>query len=200
MKIKRWPLAACFSLLALIALIALLALGLQLNPRELPSPLVGKTAPDFSLMRLDKPAQSFSPKEMLGQVWLLNVWASWCTSCRQEHPILLELAARQTLPIVGLNYKEIRGDASIDQDKIEPSQELLVAQRRAQDWLSSQGNPYQLTVLDLNGRVGIDYGVYGVPESYLIDQNGLIRFKHIGPLTNEVISQSILPLLAQLKR
>jgi cytochrome c biogenesis protein CcmG/thiol:disulfide interchange protein DsbE len=189
-----WP------LIGFVALVVLLAIGLQLNPRELPSPLIGKPAPPFSLIRLDAPEKTFSPQEMLGQVWLLNVWASWCVSCRQEHPVLVELAKDKTLPLVGLNYKELRGDGAIDIDKIDPSAEKQQALERAQHWLKTHGNPYTLTVLDLDGRVGIDYGVYGVPETYVIDKTGVIRLKHIGPLTPEVFSATILPLLAELRR
>lgn len=189
-----WP------LIGFVALVVLLAVGLQLNPRELPSPLIGKPAPAFSLIRLDAPEKTFSPQEMLGQVWLLNVWASWCVSCRQEHPVLLELAKDKTLPLIGLNYKELRGDGAIDMEKIGPAAEKQQALERAQQWLKTHGNPYTLTLLDLDGRVGIDYGVYGVPETYVIDQRGIVRFKHTGPLTPEVFSATILPLVAELKR
>jgi cytochrome c biogenesis protein CcmG/thiol:disulfide interchange protein DsbE len=154
--------------------------GLSRNPREVPSPLVGKPAPAFTLPRLDAPDKTFSPTAMRGKVWLLNVWASWCVSCREEHPVLVDLAKSGDVPIVGLNYKDQPADA--------------------QAWLARFGNPYQLSVMDADGRVGIDYGVYGVPETYVIDRQGIIRMKHIGPVTPEVLGTKILPLVAELSR
>lgn len=189
-----WP------LIGFAVLLALLAVGLRLNPRELPSPLVGKPAPPFSLSRLDAPAQSFSPQDMLGKVWLLNVWASWCVSCRQEHPLLVELAKRQTVPLIGLNYKEVRGDGGIDIDRLPPGSERKMVIERASGWLARHGNPYTLSVLDVDGRAGIDYGVYGVPETYVIDRAGIIRMKHTGPITPEILSGKILPLLSELSK
>ncbi len=182
------------------ALVALLAVGLNLNPRDVPSPLVGKPAPDFALPQLAAPEQTFSPKDMLGKVWLLNVWASWCVSCRQEHPLLVELAKRQSVPLIGLNYKEVRGDGAIDIDKVAAGAEKQLVIERAAAWLAKHGNPYALSALDIDGRVGIDYGVYGVPETYVIDRAGIIRMKHTGPITPEVYSGKILPLLAELSK
>ena len=189
-----WP------LIGFVVLVVLLAVGLRLNPRDVPSPLVGKPAPAFALPRLDTPDKEFSPKEMLGKVWLLNVWASWCVSCRQEHPVLVELAKRQMVPLVGLNYKEVRGDGAIDSDKMAPGDEKRMVIERAAGWLRQHGDPYTLSVLDVDGRVGIDYGVYGVPETYVIDKAGIIRMKHTGPITPEVFSGRILPLLAELSK
>ncbi|MBK7675051.1 MAG: DsbE family thiol:disulfide interchange protein [Candidatus Accumulibacter sp.] len=189
-----WP------LIGFVVLVVLLAVGLRLNPRDVPSPLVGKPAPAFALPRLDTPDKEFSPREMLGKVWLLNVWASWCVSCRQEHPVLVELAKRQTVPLVGLNYKEVRGDGAIDSDKVAPGDEKRMVIERAAGWLRKHGDPYTLSVLDVDGRVGIDYGVYGVPETYVIDKAGIIRMKHTGPITPEVFSGRILPLLAELSK
>ena len=189
-----WP------LIGFVVLVALLAVGLNLNPRDVPSPLVGKPAPSFSLPRLHAPDQQFSPKEMLGKVWMLNVWASWCVSCRQEHPLLVELARRQTVPLVGLNYKEVRGDGAIDMDKVAPDSEKGMVLQRAAGWLAKHGDPYTLSVLDIDGRVGIDYGVYGVPETYVIDKAGIIRMKQTGPITPDVLSGKILPLLAELSK
>ncbi len=189
-----WP------LVGFVVLVVLLAVGLRLNPRDVPSPLVGKPAPAFALPRLDTPDKEFSPREMLGKVWLLNVWASWCVSCRQEHPVLVELAKRQTVPLVGLNYKEVRGDGAIDSDKVAPGDEKRMVIERAAGWLRKHGDPYTLSVLDVDGRVGIDYGVYGVPETYVIDKAGIIRMKHTGPITPEVFSGRILPLLAELSK
>ena len=163
-----------------VLLLGFLAVGLKLNPREVPSPLVGKAAPAFALPLLHQPDKRFAPADMLGKVWLLNVWASWCVSCRDEHPMLLALAKRGVMPILGLNYKD-KGD-------------------EATAWLKQFGNPYDLSVVDADGRIGIDYGVYGVPETYLIDAEGVIRYKQIGPLTAAILEQKILPLAAALKK
>ncbi|MCM8613976.1 DsbE family thiol:disulfide interchange protein [Accumulibacter sp.] len=189
-----WP------LIGFVVLVVLLAVGLNLNPRDVPSPLVGKPAPAFSLARLDAPEQKFSPQEMLGKAWLLNVWASWCVSCRQEHPLLVELAKRQSVPLIGLNYKEVRGDGAIDSSRLDAAAEKRMTIERAGGWLARHGDPYALSVLDIDGRVGIDYGVYGVPETYVIDKAGIIRMKHTGPVTADILSGKILPLLAELNR
>ncbi len=189
-----WP------LVGFAVLVALLAVGLKLNPRDVPSPLVGKPAPMFSLARLDSPQQNFSPKEMLGKVWLLNVWSTWCVSCRQEHPVLVQMAKSGNVTLVGLNYKEVRGDGAIDADKLSANDEMKLALERANGWLKQHGNPYALSVLDLDGRVGIDYGVYGVPETYVIDKLGIIRLKHTGPISPDVFSTRILPLVAELSK
>jgi cytochrome c biogenesis protein CcmG/thiol:disulfide interchange protein DsbE len=164
-----------------VVLVALLAVGLNLNPREVPSPLVGKPAPDFTVPQLNAADKTFSPKEMLGKVWLFNVWASWCVSCREEHPVIVEYAKAGKLPVVvGLNYKDKREDGL--------------------RWISRFGDPYLLSAFDADGRVGIDYGVYGVPETYLIDKAGVIRFKQIGPITPEVLEKKILPLVQELNK
>lgn len=163
-----------------IVLVGFLAVGLRLNPREVPSPLVGKPAPDFSVPQLHDEAAMFSPKEMAGKVWLLNVWASWCVSCREEHPILNEFAKSGTTPLVGLNYKDKREDGI--------------------RWLARFGDPYLLSAVDSDGRVGINYGVYGVPETYVIDKAGVIRFKQIGPVTPAVLQQKIIPLVQELNK
>ena len=189
-----WP------LIGFVVLVVLLAVGLNLNPRDVPSPLVGKPAPLFSLAKLDAPEQNFSPKDMLGKVWLLNVWSTWCVSCRQEHPVLVEIANSKTVTLIGLNYKEVRGDGGLDSDKLAPDAEQQLALQRSNAWLKQHGNPYQLSVLDLDGRVGIDYGVYGVPETYIIDKAGVIRMKHTGPISPDVFSGKILPLVAELSK
>ena len=160
------------------ALVALLAVGLGLNPRDVPSPLVGKPAPAFNLAVLATPDRTFGPKDMQGKVWLLNVWASWCVSCRAEHPVLLDLARMNVVPIVGLNYKDQRADAT--------------------KWLQQHGNPYALSAWDIDGKVGIDYGVYGAPETFVIDKQGVIRYKHIGPISPEDVQKTFVPLLARL--
>lgn len=167
-------------LILFVVLAGFLAVGLHKDPSEVPSPLVGKPAPQFSLPRLDNPQQSFSPKEMLGQVWLFNVWASWCAACREEHPVLLELAKSNAVPLYGMDYKDTQADA--------------------QKWLENGGgNPYIKSVMDETGRVGIDFGVYGVPETYLIDKKGIIRYKQTGAITSKLLSDTILPLVKRLQ-
>jgi len=189
-----WP------LIGFAVLVVLLAVGLNLNPRDVPSPLVGKPAPLFSLSRIDTPEQNFSPQDMLGKVWLLNVWSTWCVSCRQEHPVLVDMAKNQKVTLVGLNYKEVRGDGGLDADKLGAAAEMKLALERSNAWLNQHGNPYSLSVLDLDGRVGIDYGVYGVPETYIIDKAGIIRMKHTGPISRDDFSGKIQPLLAELSK
>lgn len=160
-------------------LVAFLGKGLFLNPREVPSPLIDKAAPVFELPQLHNAAGRFSSQDMLGKVWLLNVWASWCVACRQEHPLLVELGRSKLVPIYGLNYKDNRDDAI--------------------EWLQSFGNPYEMSIVDLDGRVGIDFGVYGVPETFVIDKQGIIRYKQIGPVTVEALQNTILPLVKKLQ-
>ncbi len=162
------------------ALLALLAVGLRLNPREVPSPLIGKPAPAFELPLLAKPEQRFSEKTLLGKPWVMNVWESWCPPCLAEHPVVSQMSRAGLAPVVGLNYKDTREDAL--------------------PWLARNGNPFQVVVFDPNGRIGIDYGVYGVPETYVIDRAGIIRYKHVGPLTPEVVQQKIEPMLKELAR
>ncbi|MCB1962388.1 MAG: DsbE family thiol:disulfide interchange protein [Rhodocyclaceae bacterium] len=181
-----------------LLLVLFLGFGLGLNPREVPSPLIDKPAPAFSLARLDDPARELGLADMKGQVFLLNVWASWCVACRQEHPVLVALAKQNAVPILGLNYKEVRGDGGIDMRKIPADQEVPMAIARAKQWLTEHGDPYDVTVLDIEGRVGIDFGVYGVPETFLIDKKGVIRYKHIGPVTPAALRDTILPKVAAL--
>ncbi len=173
---KRWQFLAPLALFAV--LLGFLAVGLNLNPREVPSPLIGKPAPAFELARLDDPALKITHADLKGQVWILNVWASWCVACRQEHPLLVDFAKRSTVPLYGLNYKDKRDDGLA--------------------WLARFGNPYTASLFDVDGRVGIDFGVYGVPETFVIDKQGVIRFKQIGPVTPEVLRDQIEPLLKQL--
>lgn len=182
------------------ALVVLLAIGLNLDPRDVPSPLIGKPAPSFNLTVLATPDKSLGPKDMQGKVWLLNVWSTWCVSCRQEHPVLVDFSKKANVPLIGLNYKEVRGDGDFDISKIKPAEEKSLALQRANQWLAQHGNPYTLTVMDLDGRVGIDYGVYGVPETYVIDKAGVIRMKHTGPINPDVLDKKILPLLAELNQ
>jgi cytochrome c biogenesis protein CcmG/thiol:disulfide interchange protein DsbE len=182
-----------------IVLAGFLAYGLQLNPREVPSPLIDKPAPAFKVAQLHAADKTISPDDMKGKVWLLNVWASWCVSCRQEHPLLVEFAKRGIVPVVGLNYKEVRGDGGIDYKNMSPEVELALARERAKVWLAQHGgDPYLVSAMDLEGRIGIDYGVYGVPETFVIDKAGVIRYKHIGPVTPEALEKKILPKIKEL--
>jgi cytochrome c biogenesis protein CcmG/thiol:disulfide interchange protein DsbE len=187
-------------LLLFFGLAGFLAFGLTLNPREVPSPLIDKPAPDFSLARLDQPEQTFALKEMKGEVWLLNVWASWCVACREEHPVLVRMAQQKLVPVVGLNYKEVRGDGAINARGMALEAETSMAIERARTWLKDHGNPYVLSVLDIDGRVGIDFGVYGVPETFLIDREGRIRYKHIGPITPDALQNVLMPKVEELRR
>lgn len=163
-----------------VSLVGLLGVGLRLNPQELPSPFIGKPAPQFSAARLEDGARSIAPADMRGKVWMLNVWASWCGACRQEHPMLMKLAESGAVPMVGLHYKDKRDDGL--------------------HWLRLNGNPYTASAFDPDGRIGIDYGVYGVPETFVIDRAGVIRYKHLGPLTERDIRDKILPLIRELNR
>ena len=163
-----------------VVLVGFLIVGLGLNPREVPSPLVGKPAPEFKLARLDRPERLLGPTDLKGQVWLLNVWASWCVSCRVEHPLLVELSKSKVVPLVGLNYKD------------KPAEGLA--------WLAQHGDPYDVSVVDRDGRVGIDWGVYGVPETFVVDKTGTIRYKHIGPVDAAALERKILPLVRELQK
>ena len=165
-------------LVAFIALAIVLAIGLNRDPREVPSPLIDKPAPTFRLTRLEDPAANIALADLRGQVWMLNVWASWCVACREEHPLLVAFSKQNLLPIYGLDYKDQRDDGMA--------------------WLTRMGNPYQASLFDGEGRVGIDFGVYGVPETFIIDKTGTIRMKHIGPLTPDVIAKEIEPLVRKL--
>jgi cytochrome c biogenesis protein CcmG/thiol:disulfide interchange protein DsbE len=168
------PLAAFFVLLLF------LGAGLTLNPREVPSTLINRPAPNFQLPQLNELHKISTPQDMLGKVWLLNVWASWCGACREEHPLLVDLSKSGIVPIFGLNYKDQRPEAL--------------------DWLKRFGDPYTLSIVDAQGLVGIDYGVYGVPETFVIDKTGVIRYKHIGPITRESWDAKLLPLIKALEQ
>ena len=170
---KRW--GVLLPLMGFIALVVFLAIGLGRDPREVPSPLIGKPAPAIELASLHDPEKRLSSQALLGKYWLLNVWASWCAACRDEHPAIVALSRRGLLPVYGLNYKDTRPDGA--------------------QWLQRFGNPYEASFFDPDGRVGLDWGVYGVPETFLIDPGGKIVFKHIGPLTPEVIATRIEPLI-----
>ena len=159
-------------------LVGFFAVGLRRDPREVPSPFIDKPAPEFKLTELHAADRTFGPDNMRGKVWLLNVWASWCVSCQAEHPLLVDMSKRGAVPIIGLNYKDKREDGL--------------------RWLARNGNPYMLSAYDDQGKVGIDYGVYGVPETFVIDKQGVIRYKQIGPITQEALDRKILPLVKKL--
>ena len=181
-----------------LVLVAFLAIGLNRNPQEIPSPLLGKPAPLFSLSTLDAGGVKFGPQDMKGKVWMLNVWATWCVACRDEHPLLVALSKANQLPIVGLNYKEVQAQDAPAGRQFSPEEKLRIARERSAVWLQRLGDPYVVSVFDLDGRVGIDYGVYGVPETYIIDKEGVIRFKQVGAVTLDTLQSQILPLLLKL--
>jgi cytochrome c biogenesis protein CcmG/thiol:disulfide interchange protein DsbE len=162
-----------------IVIVAFLAVGLKLDPKHIPSPFIGKPAPDFNLPDLHNPEKSVSVKDLQGKVWLLNVWASWCVSCRAEHDVVKRFVARGAAPVYGLNYKDERADALA--------------------WLRQLGDPYEASLIDYKGDAGIDWGVYGVPETFVIDHEGIVRHKQVGPVTDEIIENTILPLVLELK-
>ena len=167
-------------LFAFMVLAAFLLVGLTLNPRQVPSPLIDKPAPKFQLNNLHQPDQIMSSDENLGKVWMLTVSASWCVACRDEHPLLVQLAKTGIVPIYGLNYKDERNTAL--------------------QWLKRYGDPYAISIVDPDGKVGIDYGVYGVPETYVIDKKGIIRHKQIGPVTVDSLEKTIIPLIKELQQ
>ena len=181
-----------------LVLVAFLAIGLNRNPQEIPSPLLGKPAPLFSLSTLDAGGVKFGPQDMKGKVWMLNVWATWCVACRDEHPLLVAFSKANQLPIVGLNYKEVQAQDAPAGRQLTPDEKLRIARERSAVWLQRLGDPYVVSVFDLDGRVGIDYGVYGVPETYIIDKEGVIRYKRVGAVTLETLQSQILPLLLKL--
>ncbi len=166
-------------LVLFIILSVFLAVGLKLNPKDIPSPLVDKAAPAFSAAKLNAPEQKLSSSDLKGKVWLFNVWASWCVSCREEHPVLNEFAKQHVVTIIGLNYKDEPDDAK--------------------QWLSTLGNPYSDSIMDKDGRIGLDWGVYGVPETFMIDKKGFVRYKHTGPVKADDIEQIFLPLITKLE-
>ena len=163
-----------------LVLTGFLYVGLSLNPREVPSPFINKPAPEFHLQKLNAMEETFSNKDMLGKVWLLNVWASWCVACRQEHPVLVNMARTGDILLYGLNYKD--------------------APSKARALLEQHGDPYVLSAVDYQGNVGIDYGVYGVPETFIIDKAGIIRHKVIGPVTYSELAKCITPIVKELEK
>lgn len=166
-------------LLIFICLVVLFRIGLNYDPRRVPSPLVDKPVPAFSLPELKNPAGTLGSDDLRGQVTLLNVWASWCVACLHEHPLLMELAQNSNIRIYGLNYKDEREDAI--------------------QWLARHGDPYVQSAFDYDGKIGIDLGVYGVPETFVVDREGIIRHKFIGPITAQIIEDTLMPLLDRLE-
>ncbi|MDH5378787.1 MAG: DsbE family thiol:disulfide interchange protein [Gammaproteobacteria bacterium] len=162
-----------------VAMAVFFFIGLGKDPQKLPSVLVDKPVPQFTLPKLKAANASFSPEDMKGQVWMLNVWASWCDACRSEHPLFLDIARKKELPIIGLNYKDEPNDAI--------------------NWLRQLGDPYTASASDFKGDVGIDFGVYGVPESFIIDKAGVIRYKHVGPVSPQDWEQKMRPLIKELQ-
>lgn len=162
-----------------LLLLVILAIGLNRDPTRIPSPLIGRPAPAFTLPLLSNPAQSISSDDLKGEVTLLNVWATWCSGCHKEHPVLVQLARTSSVPLYGLNYKDDH--------------------HAARQWLEKNGNPYTANAVDANGRVAIDWGVYGAPETFIIDSRGIVRYKHIGPLSAEDVRDTILPLVQKLR-
>lgn len=165
--------------LVLSAMLLLFAIGLKLDPAHVPSPLIGKTMPTFSGENLQQPTSTVKHSNWLGQPALVNIWASWCVACLTEHPLLMQFSQEQTFPIYGIDYKDSREDAL--------------------QWLDRHGNPYTMSLYDRDGRVGIDWGVYGVPETFVIDHAGIIRYKHIGPVDETIMQETLMPLLEALR-
>jgi len=163
-------------LIVFVLIAVFLGIGLTLNPKHLPSTKINKPAPSFQLALLSDSNTVFSPDDMKGQRWILNVWASWCVACRVEHPLLNEIATKTTIKLIGLNYKD------------EPE--------KAEQWLNVRGNPYYKIPVDITGDAGIDWGVYGVPETFVIDENGIIIYKHTGPVNATIVNTEILPLFS----
>ncbi|WP_029151512.1 DsbE family thiol:disulfide interchange protein [Methylovulum miyakonense] len=166
-------------LILFIVMAIFLAIGLGLKPNEIPSPLLNKPAPAFAAPKLQAPNEKLAAADLKGQVWLFNVWASWCVSCREEHPVLNQLARQQAVVIIGLNYKD------------DPA--------AAKNWLDTLGNPYNVSIMDQDGRIGLDWGVYGVPETFVMDKKGIVRYKHTGPVMPDDVQTIFLPLIAQLQ-
>ncbi len=177
---NRPRLAGYIPLLVFLVMAVFFAIGLTMNPRDIPSPLIGKPVPEFSLPPVKGRTLGLASADLRGQVSLVNVFASWCVACREEHPVLMGLRDTGIVPIHGINYKDKPEDA--------------------QAWLDQLGDPYTRTGADSSGRVGIDWGVYGVPETFVIDRDGLIVHKHIGPISPQALRDTIMPIINKLQK
>lgn len=166
-------------LLVFLGLAVLFGIGLTLNPREVPSPLIGKSVPEFRLAPVKGRTLGLASADLSGEVSVVNVFASWCVECRTEHPLWMQLSANGVVPLHGLNYKDRPDDAAA--------------------WLAELGDPYSRTGADLDGRVGIEWGVYGVPETFVIDKHGVIRHKVIGAISRKTLDETLLPLMRRLQ-
>lgn len=190
---RRMPRWVFLPLALFLGMVVFLAVGLTRNPQEIPSPLIGQCAPAFKLPVVGGPGV-FSAEQFKGQLTLVNLWATWCAGCKEEHPILMALSRQPGLNMVGINYKELQASELSGQDP-QSAEAVQKATARSQAWLQKQGQAFGVNLLDMDGRVGMDFGVYGLPETYLIDREGVVRFKHAGALTPDVVQQKLLPLL-----
>ena len=190
---RRMPRWVFVPLGLFLGMVVFLAVGLTRNPQEIPSPLIGQSAPAFKLPVVGGPGV-FSAEQFKGQLTLVNLWATWCAGCKEEHPILMALSRQPGLQMLGINYKELQASELSGQDP-QSAQALQKATDRSQAWLQKHGQAFGVNLMDMDGRVGLDFGVYGLPETYLVDRDGVVRFKHAGPLTPDVVQQKLLPLL-----
>lgn len=193
-RMPRWVFVP---LVLFLGMAVFLAVGLTRNPQEIPSPLIGQSAPAFELPRVGGPGV-FGAEQFKGQVTLVNLWATWCAGCKEEHPLLMALARQPGLQMLGINYKELQASELAGQDP-QSAEAVQKATVRSQAWLQKHGQAFAVNLLDMDGRVGMDFGVYGLPETYLVDRQGVVRFKHAGALTPEVVQQKLLPLLRSLQ-
>lgn len=172
-------------LFAFFALVGLMLFGLSNDPKLIPSPFIGQPAPAFKLPRLTKPDETISVDDMKGKVWVLNLWASWCVSCRAEHAVLTRFIAKEKIPTIGLNYKDY-GTEDYGNE--------------AEKWLAALGNPYYAVAVDTKGMAGIDWGVVGVPETFVMDKKGIVRYKFTGPVHQQAVDEILVPLVSKLRK
>ena len=194
---RRMPRWVFVPLALFLGMAVFLAVGLTRNPQEIPSPLIGQKAPAFQLPVVGG-SGVFGAEQFKGQVTLVNLWATWCAGCKEEHPLLMALARQPGLHMLGINYKELQASELAGQDP-QSAEAVQKATARSQTWLQKHGQAFGVNLLDMDGRVGMDFGVYGLPETYLVDRQGVVRFKHAGALTPDVVQQKLLPLLRSLQ-
>ncbi len=194
---RRMPRWVFVPLALFLGMAVFLAVGLTRNPLEIPSPLIGQSAPAFQLPVVGG-SGVFGAEQLKGQVTLVNLWATWCAGCKEEHPLLMALARQPGLHMLGINYKELQASELAGQDP-QNAEAVQKATARSQAWLQKHGQAFGVNLLDMDGRVGMDFGVYGLPETYLVDKQGVVRFKHAGALTPEVVQQKLLPVLRSLR-